>query len=272
MFSGQSTAVAEEVEVTPERAKVWLESNGHNRSLRPALIHSYARDMREGRWRRNGEAIKFDRFGNLLDGQHRLHAVVAAELTVVMLVVHGLEPESQETMDSGARRTAGDALRLLGRQPYNMAAAVARRVILWDAGARWSDCGLKPTNTEIVRWVEGDPRVVKAAEIASRYRPTIKAPPSVVGLCWWLFSQIDEEEANDFFARLADGANLDHRHPILTLRNRLDNVRDGAGRGLTPERVTAVLIRAWNAFREGRRLATIPVSLWERNGDYPEPR
>ena len=61
----------------------------------------YAADMKAGRWQLNGEAIKFDKNGHLLNGQHRLHAVVRADTTIQMLVISGLDPETRTTMDSG---------------------------------------------------------------------------------------------------------------------------------------------------------------------------
>lgn len=62
--------------VTPMKAARWLKRNIANRRVSPKVVRNYAGDMSRGEWLLNGEAIKFDRDGNLLDGQHRLGAIV----------------------------------------------------------------------------------------------------------------------------------------------------------------------------------------------------
>ena len=62
--------------ITPEYAKELLDYNKKNRSLSKATVDRYAEDMRKDNWQQNGEAIKIDWDGNLIDGQHRLAACV----------------------------------------------------------------------------------------------------------------------------------------------------------------------------------------------------
>jgi hypothetical protein len=99
--------------ITPEYARELLKANGANRSLRKQLVRTYANEMLAGRWRITGEAIQFGTDGRLLNGQHRLNAVVMADVPVTFLVIYGIDPDAQLVMDSGAKRTAGDALGLL---------------------------------------------------------------------------------------------------------------------------------------------------------------
>jgi len=87
--------------VTPEMATQWLSTALHNRKLRPSKVRAYAEDMRCGRWTMNGESIKFDTAGHLLNGQHRLNAVIKSGATVEMATVRGLDPSTQATMDRG---------------------------------------------------------------------------------------------------------------------------------------------------------------------------
>jgi len=63
--------------VTPDMAREWLESQGTNRKPAPTVIASYARAMSDGVWIADPALpIWFDDDGSLIDGQHRLHAVV----------------------------------------------------------------------------------------------------------------------------------------------------------------------------------------------------
>jgi hypothetical protein len=62
--------------ITPKQAQVILAHNDRNRSLASSRVTVYSGAMLAGEWRMNGETIKFNGDGTLLDGQHRLAAVV----------------------------------------------------------------------------------------------------------------------------------------------------------------------------------------------------
>ena len=124
------------LDVSPELAETWLSRNPNNRNLRKAVTEAYARDMAAGRWLVNGETIKFDTSGHLRDGQHRLNAVVLSQTTVSMVVIRGLSPDVMPTVDAGAKRTYSDALKLQGEDNTATLAAVTRRALMWERGAR----------------------------------------------------------------------------------------------------------------------------------------
>ena len=92
---------------------------------------AYAADMGDGHWQFNGEAVKFAGDGSLLDGQHRLAAIIEADVVLPLLVVRGLASSAQETVDGGAKRKFSDVLKLRGEPNADHLAAVARRVTLW---------------------------------------------------------------------------------------------------------------------------------------------
>ncbi|MCR1783115.1 hypothetical protein KVF89_11280 [Nocardioides carbamazepini] len=125
---------AEIVEVTPQLAETWLSRNTNNRNVRRSVIDAYARDIEAGRWRLNGETIKFGPSGVLLDGQHRLSAVVQADVAVPMVVVRNLGDHVMATVDTGAKRSYADALKLAGEENTTTLAAVVRRAVMWGAG------------------------------------------------------------------------------------------------------------------------------------------
>lgn len=90
-YSMQENKVrTETVFVTPAMAKEWMAKNIHNRNVSDQVVASYARDMRLGRWVLNHQGIAFDNEGNLMDGQHRLLAIIQSGVTVQLLVTFGL--------------------------------------------------------------------------------------------------------------------------------------------------------------------------------------
>lgn len=259
---------AQVVDVTPALAEKWLAQNTHNRTIRERAVLAYARDMEAGNWAENGEAIKFAADGTLLDGQHRLTAVVLAGVTVRMLVVTGLANATQETMDAGSKRRTADAFGLRGETNATTLSSITRRVWMWDQGD-YHFSGVSPTTAEAAKLLAQYPDLRRSADIAVRTNHSFKClPQSVIGTAHHLFTRIDANETVWFFQRVADGAELATGHPILALRTRA--VAEAADRRRTPaDRQMAYLIRTWNAVRQGRSLARI---LQDPDAPMPMPK
>lgn len=101
----------ETIDVTPELAKKWLETNSEGqRNMRRNAVATYARDMAMGNWAFTHQPIAFNEHGKLVDGQHRLNAVVESGATVrfVVSVVVGLSVH--DPIDRGAKRSVADLL------------------------------------------------------------------------------------------------------------------------------------------------------------------
>ena len=94
--------------ITPELAEIYLGKNSNNyRKISRQIVLAYAADMKTGNWKLNGEAIKFNESGFLVDGQHRLNAVVRSGVSVPMLVIRGVEDDVQ-TYDIGKGRSVAE--------------------------------------------------------------------------------------------------------------------------------------------------------------------
>jgi len=101
--------------ITPDMAINWLEKiNASNRPLSDAHVERLARDMKEGRWLLTHQGIAFAPDGALLDGQHRLWAIVQANVPVELHVWSNVPPESLMSVDTGKTRSLADVLHLGG--------------------------------------------------------------------------------------------------------------------------------------------------------------
>lgn len=115
-FFGDSNPIRSDVmSVTPEQAKVWLENRAPNRKIvrGDSRVNEYTRMMLCGHWV-VADALKFDNTGKLIDGQHRLMAVIKADIPVKFFVVSGYEPDTILVLDSGKSRTIQQAVSLMG--------------------------------------------------------------------------------------------------------------------------------------------------------------
>lgn len=258
--------------ITPDQAAAILNArNTHNRTISPTVVAKYARDMTNGDWLLNGDAIRFAADGTLLDGQHRLAAIVKSGATIRTVVVWNLPAEAQATMDDGRKRTMANVLELSGqRTSAKTVASILRRAILWERGVVVSGGASAPTKAEMQQYLNDHPEVTDAAVLADHIRNTrgVKCAASTLGLAYYLFSAKSKTAADEFFDKLRTGAGLEEGNPILVLRNRL--ALDGSTRLATesPE-VLAWFIKAWNAWRKGR---TIKVLRFKAGETFPEPK
>lgn len=103
------------MEIGPEKALNWLENaNTNNRKVMDKHVRKLARDMKNGKWQFNHQGIAFSSEGVLLDGQHRLWAIVESGMTIKMAVTFNMPPQSKMTIDVIQSRSMADVLRLSG--------------------------------------------------------------------------------------------------------------------------------------------------------------
>jgi hypothetical protein len=260
--------------VTPELARAWLGQNERNRPRRKTQVQNLAEIIRRGEWQINGDPIRFAEDGTLLDGQHRLHAVVEADIAISTIVIRGLPAETQHTMDNGLRRALSDALSLAGEKNASNLAAACNLIHVWaqgDAVLR-SRTGFRLSAPQAFALLEKYPEIRVAVQEATRIRSkmnnTIRG--SILAACWFRFSTLDQTDCEDFFTRLADGENLHSGDPIYTLRRA---VYKNAQRqtGVRPIVQHAWVVKAWNAYREHRKIETVAWRTGANAEPFPEP-
>ncbi len=90
------------VPITPAMAEELLKQNHCNRPIRWAKVHRLAEVMKRGGFKTTHQGICIAKNGRLLDGQHRLHAIVESGVTVTMLVVEKADEEIFSVIDGDA--------------------------------------------------------------------------------------------------------------------------------------------------------------------------
>lgn len=265
---------AEVMEITPELAMDWLTDPKYkapNRTLRRTKIATYVDSMRRGQWRVTGEAIKFDKEGRLIDGQHRLNAIVDSGVTIRSLVITGLEPDTQDVMDTGAARDAKDVLTIHGIRHASVVAAAARIMVAHEAGRFLpGQETARASNDEVLEFAATHPEL---ADLYAACQLDLRRSPlrGALGLAaLYMMSQVDREEAMDFFNRLGQGHQLETNSPILALRQRLYLIEMNKERH-SPYTIVSVLLRTFNSWRKGEKLARVILYRDDRPVLIPEP-
>ena len=72
--------------ITPLYAKNLLSLNCNNRNVNRYRVSAYAEDMKNGCWQLTHQGILIGKNGNVIDGQHRLYAVIESGASIKTLV------------------------------------------------------------------------------------------------------------------------------------------------------------------------------------------
>lgn len=243
--------------VTPHMAKEMLERMPINRPLSRKTIDRYSRDMIDGRWNNNGQGIVLSEDGTLLDGQHRLKAIIQSQCTVSMLVVRGAEKSTFITMDSGKPRALSDVLAMQGHEYTTKMAAIARAAYAYVCGAIYPYTATKPT---LEAFIKRHPYVAEVAKIVGQRKHL--CPNAALGAVLFIANEngLLAAEVESFVEGIIYGEGLykgDARH---TLREWLVGQRDtsrGPPSNLKSESVFAAVARSWNAYAAGNQITAL---------------
>lgn len=258
--------------ISPKQAREYLESNTSNRPLVERRVATLMTAIERGDWMENGDAIKFNGDGTLLDGQHRLAAIARGRKAVRTLVIRGLTSESQETMDIGASRTVGNMLAIRGHQWPNQKAAVARQLWTYERSgivlASQAGINVDPTPAELIEIVESRTDIMDWIKFGASIRHADRSlglTDTVVASLAIIFAGLsDEDDAKAFFNQLVTPAHQTDATAVL--RKRL--VQHGFHNPIAPKMRLALTIKAWNNWIAGDK----PTRLtWRAGGAHQEP-
>lgn len=261
--------------VTPDIAQSWIDRGGVNRKLVERRVAALAAAFKRGEGRLTYEPIVFDDEGHVINGQHRLHAIVRSGVPLQMMLVRGAEPEVFDVMDTGRSRTIGDILSIHGYASKDATAAAVRNLIFYEAygtfnpGARESQTLINSVTT--LEYLEKHPDVHEGLLIGDRIRGAgLQGGIGVWAALATLWLRSDPDKAKAFAESLITGAGLMPGDPGLALRNRCVNRTAGefskSGKGR--EFLGAIAIKAWNAYVKGQQVYQL---VWKGDAKKPEP-
>jgi len=117
--------------VTPKRAKELLEKNICNRSVNERKVKEYSYFMECGKWGETHQGIAISKTNKLIDGQHRLLAIIKSGVSLMQNITTEVEDESFAKIDIGYNRTSGVMMDVAGVKNYNAhASGIAKMIVL----------------------------------------------------------------------------------------------------------------------------------------------
>jgi hypothetical protein len=252
------------ITITPEMAMQLLEGNGENRPLNDQHVHRLARQIMDGKWRFNGDTIKRSTKKDILDGQHRLWAIIEAKTPVETIIVDDIEPDAFATIDTLRKpRSGSDMLALMGATHYRPAISTALQWLL-----RWQRKCLetylapinKIENSDIEQAYRDNPGIGRAAERATRMRGLVT--PGLLTFFYFIVTNRNPDLAERLMATLENPAGVSINDPFFRLRTYF-----ATGGRKEPLMTIALMIKAANAAHAGKEMRVIN---WRSQGSNAE--
>jgi hypothetical protein len=256
--------------ITPKKAMEWLKRNVQNRPLSQSLVNHYGKAMAVGEWKLNGDTIRFNGNGDLIDGQHRLTACVHSGKSFESYVIRGLAHDAFDTIDQGRKRTIGDVFARQGYKHYITLASAVRWLWVYEN----IQAGKPNVFRETIRAdqandvLEKHPALHAAVEKARRFGGGKQKLIHHGALAFLIYytGQKDEARADEFWSAVVESAGLKRESPAYLLNKRLI-ANLGSVAKLNGETITALAIKAWNAFRTNKPCGTLK---WSDGEEFPK--
>lgn len=244
-----------------------LAANTTNRPISKPVVRSFADVMRRGEWRVTHQGIAFDTNGVLVDGQHRLAAVLEADMPIEMTVFTEVPPETFDVLDTGKRRNAADVLAIDGETKTLMLASMLRTVWLYQHRPEqsWSGRAASVSNPEIRQTLGEHPGIRDCVTLGERIAAETGMIKSAAGAASYLVDHANPQaDLDPWWEGIIEGAGLGKNDPRLRFRNTmLRMAREQAShtqrRRNTREHV-ALYLKAFNAWAGGEALHQLRYS------------
>lgn len=115
--------------IGPEIARRYLERNTRNRKVKKGSVGRLARDIVSGKFVLSHQGIAFDSTGVLIDGQHRLLAILECGIAVEMAVFYDVSPDAYLVIDGGVGRSVFDVATVSGMDVGKEVFAIVRSMM-----------------------------------------------------------------------------------------------------------------------------------------------
>lgn len=197
--------------ITPDMAQTLLRQNSKNRTVSMNRVKLYANSMRTGKWRTTHQGVAVFEDGILADGQHRLLAIVEANIPVRMLLVTGLQPDAVEGIDQHRSRSIADVARIAGHDWLNNRGVAVARLMF----------GMETATASDVLAIAEDvmPSVIFSKNCVSQNTKGLNAPAqAAVALAH--FHGVDELVLSSYGQVLSTGIMEDNERQIAAFRLR----------------------------------------------------
>lgn len=261
--------------ICSQTANQYLAQNKKNRKPCNKTISKLAKDMANGNWHLTGDSVKFDTDGVLIDGQHRLMAVVQCGIPQQMLVVRNVTPAAKIVTDTGKPRVFSNVLEFDNCKNAKDVATIARAAYEFHHGKQSASTAV--SHCELIAFLNENPEIHDCATWSTSNRKHYSnfGHMAIWGAVYFATGKVDEDKRDEFFDLLKLPPQ-NAKHPCTVVKNTLiANYRKGR---FTASRtwVWAVIIKSWNAYMANKEVSMYKFLVGEpfpvmAGYEYPQP-
>ena len=252
--------------VTPELAMDLLEHNTLNRPLSDQHVQRISRQIIDDKWRFNGDTIKIADTNDVLDGQHRLWAVIEAKKAIETIIVRGIARDAFATIDTLRKpRSFADVVALNGTARHrNYIASALTWLMRWQGGVieTYKAPENRVENSDIESAFAQNPGIIRAVEQCHKARGI--GSTAIIAFLYYVIFNRNENLAERMIDTLADPAGIGVNDPFFRFRGYLTADHKRPKDALI---TIALGIKAANAAHEGKKIQTLS---WRSQGKSPE--
>ena len=249
------------ITVTPEMATEWLDKMGANRKLNMSHADRLAEDIKRGDWHQTGDPIRFDRKGNLVDGQHRLQAIINSGRAVELYVARNLDSKAMAVIDTGKARSIADVFQIRGVENGRKLAAAIKQIFYLD-NDRMASSGPAISQMQADRTLKAHPYLPDA--VAKVVEAPAIQPHAQLAAVYCVAHEKHPRKADQWLAAVQKGESLRSGHPVYVLREKLLDMRGtGSTTQMRGPAVAAMMVRSWIFFNAGElKGITLRQLMW----------
>ena len=221
----------EVMDITPDMAKkILAHRNKNNRPIRYTHLEKLSDAIEKDEWKVTNQGIAFDHDGNLIDGQHRLAAILQTRKTVKMMVATNMDKGIFDVVDTGSKRSTGDALDILGSEHGRIVSAALKIYICYQKFPEkaWRGAAIQqPSTSDVIAiYKDRQDEIEALLSVIKKKHRNFKCFSMSLGLvlsillldAGWSDMQIWE-----FWDCVTLGANLPPDSVVLSFRNQLSD-------------------------------------------------
>ena len=240
-----------------------------NRSIKRNHVRFLTNQMKMGRWKLSGQPLIFDDEHGLLDGRHRLNAIIESNTSQEFLIVRGIDQEIFYVLDTGAMRSAGDVLQTNGVKDSSKIAGIIKSYLVMERVSKFSsgkigsggistaDAKLYATNKDVLDEYNKAPEYwcgvkVKCVAWYKSYKGLLTL--TQMAPLYVIIEKKSDGVADDFFDKLCNMKFGDEKYdPTKKLTSVLMKNATSIKKYSTMT-IRALIIKAWNAYYQDKLL------------------
>lgn len=261
--------------IDKEKALRLLQVNEKNRNISKVRRDYLADLMVNGYWKLNGESILIQVAPNgdqsLIDGQHRLSAVVSSDTKIDFLVtyIYSEDPSLIASLGQCKARTLADVLKMNNAEKPGSASATITKITQYENNRLSFGASVKVNNEEGLIFYNQNKELLDEA-VSLGYSASLQriCIPSTMSMAYFVCAGIHHEMAYEFYNRLKNMENFNRFDPVGALYSGLQGMVDADMKRRTKEQKQYVyIVKAWNAYRKGKPLNTL--RWWPNREEIP---